>query len=81
MSPSLPLSRQAFVLDVASDYVRYTGERDEAKATAARDHNRQLLTARSLLRIPPRISILPFATRNPELGHWTSARVWGRLAQ
>jgi hypothetical protein len=69
---SLPLSRQAFVLDVASDYVRYTGERDEDRATAARDHNRQLLTARSLLRIPSEdLSILPFATQ-PELGHRTS---------
>ncbi len=68
----LPLSRQAFVLDVASDYVRYTGERDEAQATSARDHNRQLLTARSLLRIPSEdLSILPFATQ-PESGHQTS---------
>ncbi len=69
---SLPLPRQAFVLDVASDYVRYIGERDEAQATAARDHNRQLLTARSLLRIPSEdLSILPFATQ-PESGHKTS---------
>lgn len=69
---SLPLSRQAFVLDVASDYVRYTGEHDEAKAPAARDHNRQLLTARSLLRIPSDdLEILPFATQ-PESGHKTS---------
>lgn len=69
---SLPLSRQALVLDVASDYVRYTGERDEDRAIAARDHNRKLLTARSLLRIPSEdLSILPFATQ-PELGHKTS---------
>ena len=69
---SLPLSRQALVLDVASDYVRYTGERDEDRATAAREHNRKLLTARSLLRIPSEdLSILPFATQ-PELGHKTS---------
>jgi hypothetical protein len=68
----LPLSRQAFVLDVASDYVRYTGERDEEQAATARDHNRQILTARSLLRIPSEdLSILPFATQ-PELGHKTS---------
>lgn len=69
---SLPLSRQAFVLDVASDYVRYTGERDETQAAAARDHNRQILTARSLLRIPSEdLSILPFATQ-PDVGHRTS---------
>lgn len=68
----LPVPRQAFVLDVAADYVRYTGERDESQATAARDHNRQLLTARSLVRIPSEdLLILPFATQ-PELGHKTS---------
>lgn len=69
---SLPLSRQAFVLDVASDYVRYRGERDEAEAASARVHNRQILTARSLLRIPSEdISIRPFATQ-PDVGHRTS---------
>ncbi|HRC43843.1 MAG TPA: DUF4105 domain-containing protein [Nitrospira sp.] len=69
---NLPLSRQAFVLDVASDYVRYKAERNEAQATTARDHNRQILTARSLLRIPSEdLSIAPFAMQ-PELGHKTS---------
>ncbi len=69
---ALPLSRQAFVLDVASDYVRYTGEKDEDLAVASRERNRQILTARSLLRIPSEdLSILPFATQ-PELGHKTS---------
>ena len=69
---ALPLSRQAFVLDVASDYVRYTGERDEDLAVTSRERNRQILTARSLLRIPSEdLSILPFATQ-PELGHKTS---------
>lgn len=66
---ALPLSRQAFVLDVASDYVRYIGERDEELAAVSRDRNRQILTARSLLRIPSEdLSILPFAMQ-PELGH------------
>ena len=69
---ALPLTRQAFVLDVASDYVRYTGEHDEDLATVSRDRNRQILTARSLLRIPSEdLTILPFA-RQPELGHRTS---------
>ncbi|MCS6290201.1 MAG: DUF4105 domain-containing protein [Nitrospira sp.] len=69
---NLPLSRQAFVLDVASDYVRYRAERDESQAATARDHNRQILTARSLLRIPSEdLTILPFATQ-PESGHKTS---------
>jgi hypothetical protein len=79
---SLPLSRQAFVLDVASDYVRYKAERDEAQAATARDHNRQILTARSLLRIPSEdLSIAPFAMQ-PELGHQDiSRKSGGRLAQ
>ncbi|WHZ24056.1 MAG: putative outermembrane protein [Nitrospira sp.] len=69
---SLPLARQAFLLDVASDYVRYQGERDEAKAAVFRDRNRQILTARSLLRIPSEdLLVLPFA-QQPELGHKTS---------
>ncbi|MDR4478469.1 MAG: DUF4105 domain-containing protein [Nitrospira sp.] len=69
---ALPLPRQAFVLDVASDYVRYTGERDEDLAVVSRERNRQILTARSLLRIPSEdLTILPFA-KQPELGHKTS---------
>ena len=69
---ALPLPRQAFVLDVASDYVRYTGERDEDLAVVSRERNRQILTARSLLRIPSKdLTILPFAMQ-PELGHKTS---------
>lgn len=68
----LPLPRRAFVLDVASDYVRYQGEHDEAQATVSRDRNRQILTARSLLRIPSEdLLVLPFA-QQPELGHKTS---------
>jgi hypothetical protein len=69
---SLPPARQAFVLDVASDYVRYTGERDEDLAAVSRERNRQILTARSLVRIPSEdLEIRPFATQ-PELGHKTS---------
>ncbi|MEK6804835.1 MAG: DUF4105 domain-containing protein [Nitrospirota bacterium] len=68
----LPFSRQASVLDIASDYALYVSERDEAQAATARDHNRQILTARSLLRIPSEdLSILPFAMQ-PESGHKTS---------
>ena len=69
---SLSPARQVFVLDVASDYVRYTGERDEDLAAVSRERNRQILTARSLLRIPSEdLVIRPFATQ-PELGHKTS---------
>ena len=69
---ALSPSRQAFVLDVASDYVRYRGEHDEDLAAAAREGNRKILTARSLLRIPSEdLAILPLAMQ-PELGHKTS---------
>ena len=69
---ALSPSRQAFVLDVASDYVRYRGEHDEDLAAASREGNRKILTARSLLRIPSEdLAILPLAMQ-PELGHKTS---------
>ncbi len=68
----LPLSRQAVVLDIASDYALYISERDEAQVAISRERNRQILTARSLLRIPSEdLKILPFAMQ-PELGHKTS---------
>ncbi len=69
---SLPLARQAFLLDVASDYVRYKGDRDEDHAAEYRAHNRQLLTTRSQLRIPSEdLAIHPFSLQ-PESGHRTS---------
>jgi hypothetical protein len=69
---SLPLARQAFLLDVASDYVRYKGDRDEDHAADYRAHNRQLLTTRSQLRIPSEdLAIRPFSLQ-PESGHRTS---------
>ena len=69
----LPVARQAFVLDVASDYLRYKNETSEsASAANYKERNRTILTARSELRVPSEnISIAPFAQR-PELGHKTS---------
>jgi hypothetical protein len=65
-------TRQAFVLDVASDVLRYKSESDADQGALYRDRNKQILTARSALRIPSEdVEIAPFA-RQPELGHATS---------
>jgi hypothetical protein len=65
-------ARQAYVLDVASDFLRYKSESDAEEGALYRDRNRQILTARSALRIPSEdVEIAPFA-RQPELGHATS---------
>jgi hypothetical protein len=69
---ALPVTRQALVLDVVSDYLRYKSESDKAEHSPYRDQNRQVLAARSSLRIPSEdLPIRPFAQR-PELGHRTS---------
>jgi len=69
----LPVARQAFVLDVASDYLRYKNETSEsASAADYKERNRRILIARSELRVPSEnIPIAPFAQR-PDLGHKTS---------
>ncbi len=72
----LPATRQAFVLDVASDYFRYKSETNEA-ATAYKERNRTLLMARSELRIPSEnLPVAPY-TQRPELGHKTSRAQMG----
>ena len=69
---ALPVNRQAFVLDVVSDYLRYKSESDKSEQSSYRDQNRTVLAARSSLRIPSEeFSIRPFAQR-PEIGHRTS---------
>jgi hypothetical protein len=68
----LSVSRQAFLLDVASDYLRYKAEASESASATYKERNRALLTARSELRVPSQeLTIVPFAQR-PELGHKTS---------
>lgn len=68
----LDLPRQAFVLDAASDILRYKTDTDHENGPLYRERNRQVLTARSALRIPSEdLEIVPFA-RQPELGHDTS---------
>jgi len=68
----LPVKRQAFVLDVASDYLRYKSETDDSHAATYKERNRAVLTARSELKIQSEdLKIIPFA-KQPELGHKTS---------
>ena len=68
----LNLPQQAFLLDLASDYLRYRIETTDSPPPELRDRNRAVLTARSQLRIPSReFTVVPFA-KQPEVGHKTS---------
>ncbi|MBM4127728.1 MAG: DUF4105 domain-containing protein [Nitrospira sp.] len=68
----LPTNRRAFILDVASDYLRYKGESDDPEVTVYKERNRAVLTERSKLSIPSEdIEIRPF-TKQPDVGHRTS---------
>ena len=66
------LTRQAFLLDLASDYLRYRTETTDSPPPEWKERNRAVLTARSQLRIPSEeFKVTPFA-KQPELGHRTS---------
>ena len=68
----LPPPRQAFLLDVASDYLLSKSEADAERAPFFKAGNQQILTARSALRIPsPPFPIQP-SGGSPEQGHETS---------
>ena len=68
----LGLPRQTFLLDLASDYLRYRIETTDSPPPELKDRNRAVLTARSHLRIPSQeFGVVPFA-KQPELGHKTS---------
>jgi hypothetical protein len=65
----LARSKQAFVLDLASDYLRYRIETTDSPKAEWKERNRAVLTARSQLRIPSEeFAVRPFA-KQPELGH------------
>lgn len=69
--------RQAFLLDLASDYLRYRSETTDSPPPEWRERNRAILTARSQLRIPSQeFTVVPFA-KQPELGHKTSRAAVG----
>ena len=62
-------ARQAFLLDVASDYLLYKSETDREQAAPLKVRNQQILIARSALRIPsPPFPIQP-SSGSPEQGH------------
>lgn len=64
--------RQAFLLDLASDYLRYRIDTTDEPPSELKERNRAVLTARSRLRIPSEdFMVVPFA-KQPELGHKTS---------
>ena len=68
----LPIQRQAFILDVTSDYLRYRSETDKSHESVYKEQNRAVLAARSALRIPSEdVKINPFS-KQPDLGHGTS---------
>lgn len=73
----LGLAKQAFLLDLASDYLRYRVETTDSPPPELKERNRAILTARSQLRIPsPEFKVVPFA-KQPELGHKTSRTTVG----
>jgi Domain of unknown function (DUF4105) len=68
----LSQARQAFLLDLASDYLRYRIETTDSPPLSLKERSRAVLTERSQLRIPSEpFSVVPFA-KQPELGHRTS---------
>ncbi len=71
-SPSftrLSLPRRAFVLDLASDYLRYRIDTTNSPKPEWKERNRDVLKVRSQLRIPSEeFTVRPFA-KQPELGH------------
>ena len=73
----LDLTKQAFLLDLASDYLRYRTETTDSAPPEWKERNRAILTARSQLRIPSEeFKVAPFA-KQPELGHKTSRAAVG----
>lgn len=69
---SLPIARQAFVLDLASDYLRYRSVADPKHAAEYKEQNRAVLTQRSQLRVRSEPLQIPPLTDPPDQGHRTS---------
>ncbi|MBS0166661.1 MAG: DUF4105 domain-containing protein [Nitrospira sp.] len=62
-------AKQAFLLDLASDYLRYRIETANSPKPEWKERNRVVLATRSQLRIPSKdFLVRPFA-KQPELGH------------
>lgn len=70
-------TKQAFLLDLASDYLRYQTETSDPPRPEWKERKRAVLTARSQLRTPSEeFKVVPFA-KQPELGHKTSRAAVG----
>jgi hypothetical protein len=65
----LPPQRQASVLDVASDFLLYQVATKRSDTTVYQERNKQVLVARSKLRVPPVAAALEPFTGPPEHGH------------
>jgi hypothetical protein len=64
--------RQAYVLDLASDYLRYRSAKDEDDAAMYRERNQIVLKARSAIKVKSKdVRIAPLS-EPPEQGHKTS---------
>jgi hypothetical protein len=64
--------RQTFLLDLASDYLRYRIDTTDEPLPILKERNRAILSARSEIRVPSEeFRVEPFA-KQPELGHNTS---------
>ena len=64
--------RQTFLLDLASDYLRYRIDTTDEPPPILKERNRAILAARSAIRLPSEeFRVEPFA-KQPELGHNTS---------
>ena len=69
---NLPAERQAFVLDVASDYLQYKAVADDGRAENYRERNRAILLRRSEIKGKSQdVVIEPFSS-SPDLGHSTA---------
>lgn len=67
----LPPNRQTFLLDLASDILRYKGATDQDRAQDFKAKNRSILVARSQIKIPSApFQVEPFSL-SPEHGHET----------
>lgn len=68
----LPVERRALLLDIASDYLRYQAVTDGTRVETHKRRDREVLMARSLLKVKSDDTpVDPFVTR-PELGHRTT---------
>ncbi len=68
----LPQARQIFMLDLASDYIRYKSRTNKTLAKQYKAANQSILLKRSQIQVPSSsFSIVPF-TLSPEEGHETA---------